>query len=140
MRFPLFPLLLTVTSAAVLSDRQSDVCQQIASSVAGPVYYPQDVLSDFYTDIDNYMTSSTQTPMCVVEVTDDQDVSIVLQIVGETRTPFAVKSGGHASNPGFTSTTGVFISLVQINQITLSADKSSVEIGLGNVRFPPWQC
>lgn len=79
------------------------------------------------------MTSSSQTPTCVVEVASPRDVSNVMKIAGETRTAFAIKSGGHASNPGFSSTPGVFISLVRLNEVTLSADKSTVEAGTGNV-------
>ncbi|PMD33149.1 FAD-binding domain-containing protein [Hyaloscypha variabilis F] len=73
------------------------------------------------------------TPTCVVEVARPEDVSNVIKIIGNTRTPFAIKSGGHASNPGFSSTPGVFISLVRLNEVTLSSDKSTVEIGTGNV-------
>jgi len=127
--------LASTSSAAVLSNRQtlsgSTVCQQIAGSITGTVYYPLSI--NFINDTDHYMTSSSETPTCVVEVASPEDVSTVLQIVGSTRTPFAVKSGGHASNPGFSSTTGVFISLVRLNQVTLSADKSTAEIGLGNL-------
>lgn len=56
-----------------------------------------------------------------------------MQIVGQTRTPFAVKSGGHASNPGFSSTPGVHISMKRMNHIILSGDKRMVELGFGNV-------
>lgn len=136
----LFPFLLTATSAVVLSDRQilggSNVCQEIASNVTGEVYYSLDFSPNFSTDIKHYMSSSTQVPMCVVEVTDAQDVSNVMKIISSTRTPFAIKSGGHASNPGFSSTTGVLISLAKITEINLSEDKNSIEVGLGNVRSP----
>lgn len=135
MHFTLFPLLLSGVSASVLQDRQtlsgSNVCQQIAGNVTGTVYYP--LSTNFITDIQHWMSSSSQTPMCVVEVATPQDVSNVIKIVGSTRTPFAIKSGGHASNQGFSSTTGVQISLAKMKQITLSSDKSTVEIGLGNV-------
>ena len=57
-----------------------------------------------------------------------------MQVIGFDRVPFAVKSGGHASNPGFSSTTGVHIALTRLDQVVLSADKSSVEIGMGMVR------
>jgi hypothetical protein len=152
MRFSVLPTLITVATAAVVPERRnlidtieqdigktlsgSDVCQQIASNVIGDVYYS--LSPNFASDTNHYMTSSSQTPMCVVEVANAQDVSNILQIVAATRTPFAVKSGGHASNPGFSSTTGVFISLVKMNQVVLSEDKSTVEIGTGNVssRFP----
>lgn len=75
--------------------------------------------------------------MCVVEVANQQDVSIVMKLVAATRTPFAVKSGGHASNPGFSSTKGVHISLVRFNQVKLSSDKSTAKVGTGLVRFTP---
>jgi FAD/FMN-containing dehydrogenase len=69
----------------------------------------------------------------VVEVGSAQDVSIVLKAVGLSRMPFAVMSGGHASNPGFSSTPGVHISLSRLNQVVLSTDKKTVEIGFGRV-------
>lgn len=56
-----------------------------------------------------------------------------MKVIGSTRSPFAVKSGGHASNPGFSSTTGVHISLKRMDQVTLSDDNSTVEIGTGIV-------
>lgn len=68
-----------------------------------------------------------------MEVGSIKDLSTVLQIVGTSRTPFAVKSGGHASNPGFSSTKGVHISLKRLNQIILSGDGKTVEVGFGNV-------
>lgn len=122
--------ILTPTLASVLYHR-SDVCDQISSSITGGVYY--DASINFIDDNEHYMSSSEQTPMCVVEVASPKDISTVIKIVAATKTPFAVKSGGHASNPGFSSTPGVFISLVRLNQVTLSEDKSTVEVGTGNV-------
>jgi len=63
--------------------------------------------------------------MCAVYPANAQEVSTIMKIVGSTRTPFAIKSGGHASNPGWSSTTGVQISLANIKQVTLSADKNT---------------
>ncbi|TVY78430.1 Bifunctional solanapyrone synthase [Lachnellula suecica] len=137
MRLPALPLLLTTGLAAVvqLQERQtlagSNICSEIASNIAGTVYYA--LTEEFIDGVYHYMTSSEQTPECVVEVANAQDVSTILKLVGSTRTPFAIKSGGHASNPGFSSTTGVQISVAKITEITLSADKSTVEVGLGNV-------
>ncbi|TVY64338.1 Bifunctional solanapyrone synthase [Lachnellula suecica] len=127
----LFSLLLSSASAQQLTG--SAVCNEIASNVTGQVYYPTSLSPNFNTDINHYFASSQQTPTCVVEVADIQDVSSVLQIVGSTRTPFSVVSGGHSSNQGFSSTVGVYISLVRINQIEFSADQSTIEVGLGNI-------
>lgn len=151
MRYSVLPSFITVAVAAVISERQnlvdtlehtarqtlagSNVCQQIAGNVTGDVSYPLSL--SFTIDTEHWMTSSSQIPMCVVEVANAQDVSNVLKIVAATRTPFAVKSGGHASNPGFSSTTGVFISMVKMNQVVLSEDKSTAEIGTGIVSHAP---
>ncbi|KAK6600126.1 putative FAD dependent oxidoreductase [Botrytis cinerea] len=133
----IFHLLFTIASAAVLSDRQTlsgnDVCQQISGNITGKVYLPLSLEPNFKRDIEHYMTSSTQTPMCVVEVASDADVSTVIKIVGSRRVPWGIKSGGHASNPGFSSTPGVFISLARLTQVTLSEDLSTVELGTGNL-------
>lgn len=56
-----------------------------------------------------------------------------MTIIGQSQTPFALKSGGHASNVGQSSTTGVHIAFSRMKQINLSEDKSSVEIGMGLV-------
>lgn len=135
MRFSSIALLASVATASRLAERSTTVCGQIAGNITGTVLYPTDLLTltTFEEDIEHYMTSSDATPTCVVEVANAQDVSEVLKIVGANKTPFAVKSGGHASNPGFSSTTGVFISLVNIDQITLSADNTTLTVGLGNV-------
>ena len=71
----------------------------------------------------------------MVEVGSPEDVSLVLKTVGMSRTPFAVLSGGHASNPGFSSTKGVHISLKRFDQVELSADKKIATIGFGLVRI-----
>ena len=69
----------------------------------------------------------------MVEVGSPEDVSQVLQIVGASRTPFAVSSGGHTANPGFSSTSGVHISLLRFNQVELSPDGRVVTLGFGQV-------
>ncbi|KAF7869851.1 hypothetical protein EAF04_004635 [Stromatinia cepivora] len=60
-------------------------------------------------------------------------MSTVLRIITANREPFAVKSGGYASNPRYSSTTGVHISLANLTQVTLSEDKSTVVLGTGNI-------
>lgn len=54
-------------------------------------------------------------------------------IIAQSQTPFALKSGGHTSNPGHSSTTGVHISFSRMKQVNLSEDKSTVELGMGLV-------
>lgn len=88
----------------------------------------------------HWFWSSDEQPSCVFAPGSAEDVSVALQIIGATKTPFAVQSGGHSSNPGFSSTKGVHISLKRLNQVKLSADKSVAEIGFGNVSRCGWLC
>lgn len=48
-----------------------------------------------------------------------------------TRTPFAVKGGGHATNPGSSSTMGVQIAMTRFNQVVVNKAASTVEVGAG---------
>ncbi|KAL1869379.1 hypothetical protein Daus18300_005591 [Diaporthe australafricana] len=81
--------------------------------------------------IDHWFKSSSQSPACVFEPATPEDVSLAMTIIGQSQTPFALKSGGHASNVGQSSTTGVHVSFLRMKQINLSEDKSTVEIGMG---------
>jgi FAD/FMN-containing dehydrogenase len=42
-----------------------------------------------------------------------------------------VKGGGHSSNVGFSSTTGVMISMAKFDQITLNKRSNTVKLGPG---------
>ena len=44
-----------------------------------------------------------------------------------------VKGGGHASNPGFSSTEGVHIAMSKFNDVTYDADSNTAEVGAGLV-------
>ena len=54
-----------------------------------------------------------------------------LRILGSTRTPFGVKSGGHTMNPGFSSTNGVEIVMNRFNETKVNSTSGTVEIGSG---------
>lgn len=45
------------------------------------------------------------------------------------RTPFAIKGGGHTTNPGFSSTSGVQIAMVRFNTVTVDQAASTVAVG-----------
>ncbi|KAJ7498169.1 hypothetical protein B0H11DRAFT_2383215 [Mycena galericulata] len=97
------------------------VCKEIAQKVsnASAVFYPGS--SEYAADIfHDSASSSTQESACSVEPATAQDLGLILRLVGSTRTPFAVKGGGHAWNPGFSSTTGVQIAMSRFNNITYS--------------------
>ena len=54
-----------------------------------------------------------------------------INILRECRTPFGVKGGGHSTNPGFSSTSGVEIALSRFNSTKVNAYDGTVEVGPG---------
>ncbi|KZV98072.1 FAD-binding domain-containing protein [Exidia glandulosa HHB12029] len=125
---------------ALLSVRQAyalgeylDVCNQIKASVsnASDVFFPGSIT--YSNDIEHWAGSSTQQAACSVEPGTAADVGTVLKIVGAGAVPFAVKGGGHASNPGFSSTTGIHISMARFSDVVYNASSKTATIGTGLV-------
>ncbi|KAH9177798.1 FAD-binding domain-containing protein [Lactarius sanguifluus] len=106
-------------------------CHQIAKAVsdASQVFFPPS--TQYLSDIFHFTPSSTQESACSVEPGTAEDVSKILRILGSTRTPFAVKGGGHSTNLGFSSTKGVLIALARFNDSKVNSDNGSVEVGPG---------
>ncbi|KAJ3772061.1 hypothetical protein EV361DRAFT_448626 [Lentinula raphanica] len=108
-----------------------DVCKQIAEAVssASGVHYPLELLYD--KDISHWASSSSEYATCSVEPGTAADIGIILQILGNSSTPFGVKGGGHASNPSFSSTTGVQIAMYRFSEVEYDASSSTATIGAG---------
>ena len=72
-------------------------------------------------------------PSCIIKPQTAKDVSKALSVVKFFRTKFAVRSGGHSPNPGFStlSDPGILIDLKDLDQITINEDKSVATIGPG---------
>lgn len=109
------------------------VCEAISNAIspASDVFY-FGALS-YLKDIHHWAISSTQYPACTVEPGTAEDVGIILGILSSTQTPFAVKGGGHASNPGFSSTTGVHIAMSRFSEVTYDSTSETAIIGSGLV-------
>ncbi|KAF9038024.1 FAD-binding domain-containing protein [Panaeolus papilionaceus] len=107
------------------------VCLQISRKVssASAVYYSGD--PKYEKGISHWSFLSTQRSKCVVEPGKETDVAEILKIVDRTRTPFAIKGGGHAVNPGFSSTPGVHISMARFSEVKYQASSQTAEVGTG---------
>ncbi|TFK57343.1 FAD-binding domain-containing protein [Heliocybe sulcata] len=106
-------------------------CSQIASNIssASSIYYFPSI--NYLQDIAHFSSSSAQQSTCSVEPGTPQDVATILKILGSTNTTFAVKGGGHASNPTFSSTTGVQISMTRFSGISYNSGAHTVDVGTG---------
>ncbi|KAJ8590729.1 FAD-binding domain-containing protein [Rhizopogon salebrosus TDB-379] len=108
-----------------------ETCKEIAASVSSASrVYDEDSLH-YIEDISHWASSSTQIAGCSFEPETSLDVGIALQILGKNRTPFAVKGGGHASNPGFSSTSGVQIAMSRFSDVTYDYVSQTATIGAG---------
>lgn len=56
-----------------------------------------------------------------------------MKIIGQYQIPFAVKGGGHTYNPGFSSTTGIHISMTRFTKIVYQPNHKTVDVGAGLV-------
>ncbi|KAJ7030279.1 FAD dependent oxidoreductase [Mycena alexandri] len=119
------------TSVPPSASNLQQVCTKIqrAVSSASAVFYPGS--ANYTADNAHWVSSSTQSSACTVEPGTATDVSIILQLLGSTKTPFAVKGGGHITNVGFSSTTGVQISMTRFSSVTYDKKRQTADIGPG---------
>ncbi|KAI9446146.1 FAD-binding domain-containing protein [Lactarius indigo] len=105
------------------------VCYQISYAISNEsrVFFPS---SDGYVSSNKHaLSSSSDESACSVVPGTAQDIGLILQILGKSRTPFGVKGGGHTGNPGFSSTSGVQISLARFNAFNVNKEAQTVELG-----------
>ncbi|KAK7959063.1 uncharacterized protein PG986_003917 [Apiospora aurea] len=81
----------------------------------------------------NWSKANVAKPHCIVTPTSAHAVSVTIKALSFFQVKFAVRSGGHSPNPGFSSVGdgGVLLDLSKLNQLTLSEDKSVVSVGPG---------
>lgn len=72
-------------------------------------------------------------PLLPVHTQINDAVSHQMNILKSTTTPFAIKSGGHTFNQGFSSTTGVHIALSRLNGVTYNSGANTVTLGMGGI-------
>jgi hypothetical protein len=58
-----------------------------------------------------------------------------MKIVTSTSTPFGIRSGGHATNPGFSSTPGVQIALFKLSEVIYNAGPLAGDGSVGTVHI-----
>ncbi|ESK82230.1 putative fad dependent oxidoreductase [Moniliophthora roreri MCA 2997] len=108
-------------------------CSALQSVLPGRVFFPGS--EEYVKDNEHYTQASSQTSTCSVEPESVDDVGTILRIVssGDTQSPFAVKGAGHTGNVGFSSTTGVQISMSRFNGVEYDESSSTVKIGAGQI-------
>ncbi|KAF8483612.1 hypothetical protein DFH94DRAFT_318194 [Russula ochroleuca] len=83
--------------------------------------------------IRHHYESSAQDASFSVEPGSAEDLSKIMTVIKKYRVSFAVKSGGHTSNPTFSSTTGIQISLSRFTKIVHDQANNQLTVGAGCV-------
>ncbi|KAI5886875.1 FAD-binding domain-containing protein [Schizophyllum commune H4-8] len=124
------PILLTQTP---FTSAATDACQIISDAIsdASHVYYPWDSSGHYAADIEHYSPAATEISACSVEPATSEDIALILRVLDQTRTPFAVKGGGHSMNVGFSSTTGVQIAMTRFSEVTYDEETETAVVGAG---------
>jgi len=73
-------------------------------------------------------------PRCIFIPRDTSAAAFGIRTLVATSTEFAIRSGGHSTNPGFSSTSsGVLVSLAAIDTINIDLAAGTVTLGSGNI-------
>ena len=111
-------------------------CGFLTSIKSSQVAYPDD--SEYRLQESHYWSQqqALTSPSCRYSPASAFDVSLAVLTFRATNCQFAVKSGGHAAFAGASNIeAGVTIDLANLNQLTLSSDKTQTAIGTGNVWY-----
>ncbi|GAP88933.2 putative FAD-binding domain-containing protein [Rosellinia necatrix] len=123
-----------MTSPAIAANMTC--CHALSSLLEGMVSYPASTA--YEASLASYFTLQQAGihPECIVSPNTAHDVSRIMQVVtGDSQAPcaFAVRSGGHSTNPGASNIQeGFTIDLRGLAGIELNPDRSSVTVGSGN--------
>ncbi|KAK8063020.1 hypothetical protein PG997_015117 [Apiospora hydei] len=81
----------------------------------------------------NWSKANVAKPHCIVTPTSAHAVSVTIKALSFFQVKFAVRSGGHSPNPGFSSVDdgGVLLDLSKLDRMTLSEDKTILSVGPG---------
>ncbi|EED78329.1 predicted protein [Postia placenta Mad-698-R] len=109
------------------------VCEEIGKAVSSQsaVFYPLHNYPPALSSLEHQKMSAPLYVSFHMIIAILSTSGVQLQILGKTNTPFAVKGGGHASNPGFSSTAGVQITMSRFSGVTYHSDSQTVDIGSG---------
>lgn len=82
--------------------------------------------------VSHQFESSSQVARCAVQPGSVEDLKKIMQVLAtHDNVKFAIKGGGHSTNPGFSSTTGIQISMANFNELEYNSKTKNLRIGAG---------
>ncbi|KAI1836200.1 CAZyme family AA7 [Penicillium roqueforti] len=103
-----------------------------AQGVLGAANVDTSPLNQTIVDV-NWSESCFAEPHCIIQPEVAQDVSTAVKVIGFFQVKFAVRSGGHSPNPGWSSigSQGILIDLSKLSSVSLSSDGKVASVGPG---------
>ncbi|KAI0805368.1 hypothetical protein GGR55DRAFT_292507 [Xylaria sp. FL0064] len=102
------------------------------SDFPGQVAFPGDATYNVSLSSHAYAQEQKQTPSCVLRPSSTSEVSLAIQILRKSSSRFASRSGGHATNKGFSNIdSAVTLDLALLNRVQVLRDNSTVSVGTG---------
>jgi FAD/FMN-containing dehydrogenase len=94
----------------------------------------EEVLTSSVRRTEYYSADDHLNPACVFQPTSPQQLSYAVRTLAKKQTLFAYRGGGHMPIPGYNNinATGILITSAGLNQLQISADRSTVNVGPGN--------
>ncbi|KAJ5635607.1 FAD-binding domain-containing protein [Penicillium longicatenatum] len=118
-------------------------CETLRRELPGAVYFPG---STGYTDtLASYFSREEQElePSCVIKPTNSSEISTAIQTIHsflDSGVQFAVRGGGHTPYAGAANIDkGITLDLSLMNEVKLSADRKTVELGPGGKWRKVWK-
>lgn len=111
----------------------ADTCSQASTLNATDIKRSPSL--EYLTEQQNYWSTgcSALKPSCILYPTSANEVATIVQILNDNNETFAVKSGGHNPNEGFSSIqSGPLISTKELNEVVFDAASMTVRVGPGN--------
>jgi FAD/FMN-containing dehydrogenase len=108
-----------------------DDIHSVMSWLAGGSQYFRYGGGGYKNGVRHYFESSSEVAHAVIEPGSEGDLALMMQLISQKRIPFAVKGGGHTTNPWFSSTKGLQISMARFNKIVYQETDKSLVVGAG---------
>ncbi|KZP11499.1 hypothetical protein FIBSPDRAFT_937503 [Athelia psychrophila] len=86
----------------------------------------------FYDGARHYLESSSDTPRITVQPGTVENLQQIMRVLARHNVLFAIKGGGHTTNPSFSSTMSVQIYMCRLNEVIYNSN-TTVTVGAGCV-------
>ncbi|KAI1392342.1 uncharacterized protein F4822DRAFT_441357 [Hypoxylon trugodes] len=115
--------------------RATAVVDLLKSAFSGRVITP-DKTSEYETQRDYpwYVQTCWAPAAAYIQPSSAQEVAEILAVIVKTGSKFAIRTGGHNPNSGFSSVdgAGIVIDLRQLNSLSLDKEKGALHVGAGS--------